>query len=697
MTLNKDKCIFAATEIQFLGHIFSQNGMKLDNDKVNAIKNLKKPANKKELQRLLGMVNYLNKFIPNLSSITEPMRQLLSKNTEWMWMDSQRKSFETIKKVLSTAPVLKYYDVKQDVTLSVDASSFAIGACLLQNSQPVAYATKAFTKAQQNYPQIVKEALAIRFACLKFHQYIYGKKIFIETDHKPLEIIFKKPIHSAPLRLQRFMLDIIPYDPQIKYVKGSKLFIADTLSRDSQVNVEEDKEELDVQLVLAMSDEAKARFQQATLKEDELQELTKVIQRGWPHSIKDVDSSIKKYFNFREELSIYEGLIFKSNKVLVPSSEKTRIIADLHAGHPGVNTALRRARHSLYWYGLTTDITNFIEKCSTCQRTQRKNVKEPLINTEIPTLPFQIVGSDLFSFKSNNYIVIADKYSGFFDIQKLKSTNAYHIIKQLKHWFAIFGVPQTLITDNGTQYMSSEFRKFKNEWKFDHRTSSPKFPRSNGFAERYVQEAKKFLKRCSIDGSDVQLAFLHQRNTPKSENLPSPNERLMGRLTRTNLPITNEALKPKIIGNVHLELKKLQGIQKSYADRGSKPLKPLEIGEKVRLQVGHREWTGAEVIDKANTPRSYIVQTPHGQIYRRNSSHLHSTKANIIPPVEVQATLPTPTTETPIVNQPSTGDEGNSGTSSSSQRSTRTTNLVIRRQPTVTRYGRISKPIPRNP
>lgn len=291
MTLNKEKCIFQAKELQFLGHIFSQNGMKPDSEKIHAIEKLKEPSNKKELQRLLGMVNYLNKFIPNLSSITEPMRQLLSKDRDWSWLEQQQQSFQTIKKTLSTAPVLKYYDVNLDVTLSVDASSFAIGACLLQDSQPVAYATKAFTKAQQNYPQIVKEALAIRVACKKFHQYIYGKRLFIETDHKPLEVIFKKPIYSAPLRLQKILLDVLPYDPKITYVKGSKLFIADTLSRDSAAIIEEDDEEEEyVQLILAMSDDAKTRYQQATLKDDELQSLTKVIQRGWPDSIKDVEN-----------------------------------------------------------------------------------------------------------------------------------------------------------------------------------------------------------------------------------------------------------------------------------------------------------------------------------------------------------------------------------------------------------------------
>lgn len=396
-------------------------------------------------------------------------------------------------------------------------------------------------------------------------------------------------------------------------------------------------------------------------------------------------------------------MILKGEKVIVPSSEKTRVIADLHAGHPGINTALRRARQSLYWYGQTNDITNFIEKCSTCQRTQRKKVKEPLFNTEIPTLPFQIVCSDILTFRNRDYIVLADKYSGFFDINKLRSTNSYYVIKSLKHWFAIFGVRQILISDNGSQYDSKEFRNFQNEWKFNHRTSSPRYPKSNGFAERHVQEAKKFLKRCELDGSDIQLALLHQRNTPRSTNLPSPNERLIGRFTRTNLPITNEALKPKIVENVHNELKKLQAIQKSYADRGSKPSEELEIGNKIRLQTGHKEWTGAEIVDKANSPRSYIVQTPDGKIFRRNSSHLHTTKANIttteeISP-EVQTSSTTATQNNTIDQSPNeeiiTTSPVRTKTRSTDPSTNPSTNPMVH-QPTVTRYGRQVKPSRRN-
>lgn len=216
------------------------------------------------------MVTYLGKFISNLSELTEPLRKLLHKETAWYWDNEQQKAFEDVKKVLSTTPVLRYYDVNKPVKLSVDASSKAIGACLMQDDQPVAYATRALTPSQQNYPQIEKEAMAIQFACKRFHEYVYGKQIDVETDHKPLETIFKKPLQGAPLRLQRILWDVIQYSPRVTYKKGTQIPIADTLSRDCNPVEANDEEKFSVHIVLSFTDEARERFVKSTAEDLEL-------------------------------------------------------------------------------------------------------------------------------------------------------------------------------------------------------------------------------------------------------------------------------------------------------------------------------------------------------------------------------------------------------------------------------------------
>ena len=204
LKLNKEMSQIALDEISYIGQVLSKEGLKPDPQKVRAITEMNRPQNKEELQRFLGMVTYVAKFIPNFSQISTPLRQLLEKETDWYWTEIQEESFNSLKTLVTQSPVLRYFDVGKPVKISVDASSGGLGAVLLQNDQPVAYASKALSRSQINYAQIEKEMLAVVFGCTRFHDYIHGlKEIQVETDHKPLESILKKPLHQAPMRLQR--------------------------------------------------------------------------------------------------------------------------------------------------------------------------------------------------------------------------------------------------------------------------------------------------------------------------------------------------------------------------------------------------------------------------------------------------------------------------------------------------------------
>lgn len=194
LKLNKLKCLFESQRIPFLGHIVTANGLELDPEKIKAIEKLETPNNVKQVQRVLGMITYVSKFIPGFSCMTAPLRELLRKDVAFCWDHSQEEAFIKIKNALVSPPVLKFFDVNKDVRLSVDASCKALGAVLLQDEHPVAYASRSLTKCEQGYPQIEKEALAIKFALKKFHEYVYGKTLIVETDHKPLETIFKKTL-----------------------------------------------------------------------------------------------------------------------------------------------------------------------------------------------------------------------------------------------------------------------------------------------------------------------------------------------------------------------------------------------------------------------------------------------------------------------------------------------------------------------
>ena len=198
MTLNVEKCKFKETELIYLGHKVTVNSIEPDENKIKSMLEIPKPEDKRDVQRLLGLLNYVRKFIPNLLELTAPLRELLVKNKPWQWGKSHIQSFERKKKLLVSKKCLAYHDAQIPVKIQVDATKSGIGAVLLQNDRPTAYSSKSLTAMQQRYAPIEQEMLAVVFGCQRFHQYIYGKKATIQSDHKPLETIMKKPLQNTP-------------------------------------------------------------------------------------------------------------------------------------------------------------------------------------------------------------------------------------------------------------------------------------------------------------------------------------------------------------------------------------------------------------------------------------------------------------------------------------------------------------------
>ena len=205
-TLNTQKCEFSQTSITFLGHKIDHKGIQADPEKTKAIREMEPPTTVSELRRFLGMVNQLGKFTPQLAHLTQPLRGLLSKGATWLWRPDQSQAFSQVKEELSKPTTLALYDVNAPTKLSADASSYGLGAVLLQEAdkqwRPIAYASRSMSETEQRYAQIEKEALAITWACKKFSDYILGKPIQIETDHKPLvPLLSNKQLDLLPPRV----------------------------------------------------------------------------------------------------------------------------------------------------------------------------------------------------------------------------------------------------------------------------------------------------------------------------------------------------------------------------------------------------------------------------------------------------------------------------------------------------------------
>ena len=224
LKLNKTKFKRAQTEVRFMGHLLTPGGLKADPSKVEAILEMPPPSDVKGLKRFLGMVNYLAKFLPLLSDMTELLRRLDDREVEWCWLEQHQKAFTTIKQYLADALVLKYYDVNDEVTIQCDNSETGLGAVLLQKGQPIAFASRALTNTETRYAQIKKELLAIVWSANKFNQYILGREcVHIESDHEPLKAVFNKPVHKSPKRLQRMLMALQNYSLDVQYKKGEPM------------------------------------------------------------------------------------------------------------------------------------------------------------------------------------------------------------------------------------------------------------------------------------------------------------------------------------------------------------------------------------------------------------------------------------------------------------------------------------------
>jgi len=312
MKLAPKKCKFRLNQVSYV-HQFRNDGLKPDEAKVAAIKEMPTSDGPEALRRFLGRTNYLHKFISNFSEKTAPLRELLRNDVHWRWEPAQQQAFDALKADISQPPVLWYFDPSKPVTLSVDASKSGLGAACLQDGYPVAHASQAVTEAETQYAQIEKELLFATFAGRKFHDFIYGQQTNIETDHKPLTAIVNKPLHLAPARLQCMLLQLQKYDLRFIYKKGTELYVADTLSC-SYIDEKSDpnmNEQVHILSLTSISPARKAKLQKHTLADPVMQKVTHFISNGWPAKSKSVPPEAQPFFPIRDERIVDHGVILK--------------------------------------------------------------------------------------------------------------------------------------------------------------------------------------------------------------------------------------------------------------------------------------------------------------------------------------------------------------------------------------------------
>lgn len=634
---NPDKFQFRVPEVKYLGLIISSAGIKVDPGHIKGIMSMPTPSSKTQVRRLLGMINFLSKFLPNVSKITAPLREIIHEKVEFYWGEKQNESFNKIKELLTRAPVLKVFNANEEIIIQCDSSKDGLGACLIQNGQPISFISRSLTKTEKNYAQIEKELLAIVFSFEKYHNFVYGHKVMVQSDHRPLSAIINKPMHKITTRMQRMILKLLKYEFEIKYVPGNQMFLADTLSRAFPKDeiIKDDPEMLNVihsiSKHLPMSENRFTQFKQETESDAVLQRVIKYIKEGWPKSSKLLQNEIKLYYKFKNDLNIHDGLVFNNEKIVVPFSFQKNMLKLIHEAHFGIEKCKKRARELMYWPGMNSDIEKLVSHCEICEKFRRANCKEPLKPHSVPYRPFEKIGVDIMTFGSVNFLVIIDYYSKWLEVCEMKNTSASEVIDKLKSIFSVFGVPHTVVSDN-VPFNSYVYKKFANEWDFNYAFISPHFSQSNGMAERGVGIAKSIFRKAKEDEKDIYTGLMEYRNTPISGLDLSPAQIMFNRRLKTKLPITNKLLNSELFENIREKLVERQKGQKLYYDKTAHPLSELTPGENVRiLNFKQKTWEPAKIISKEQShPRSYYVQDRVGKCLRRNRKHIRKSNNNFI-------------------------------------------------------------------
>ena len=585
LRLNRDKCFFLRPCIEYLAHLIDKDGIHPTQEKVQAIKEAPAPTNLTQLRSFLGLINYYNKFLPNLAAKLTPLYSLLNKGQKWHWNQEQQAAFQAAKDALQSDSLLVHYDTRKPLLLACDASDYGIGAVLSHvvgdgQEQPIAYISRTLTPAEKHYSQLEKEALAIIFAVKKFHRYLLGRHFVIESDHQPLKTLFgesNRIPHMASSRIVRWAIILSAYDYTIKHKSGKYLGNADALSRlPSPVTTQHDCVPADVTCVidhLSSTSTSAVNIKEWTAKDPTLSCVHCFLLSGWP--AQQLSKEFQPYVSRKNELSILDGCILWASRVVIPPAGRQLLLDELHDTHLGVSKMKALARSYIWWPGMDSDIENLVKSCSVCQESRPAPATAPLRSWEWPSQPWSRIHLDFAGpFLGHMFLILVDAHSKWLDVHIMQSITATKTIEKLRIVFADHGLPQKVVTDNGPSFTSEEFRSFMSENGIVHVTTAPYHPSSNGLAERAVQTFKRGLK--ATQGGSIQERLskflLMYRIMPHTTTGLSPAQLLMGRRLRSRL----DRLFPDL--QEHVQSK--QSKQATYHDN-SKPLRNFSVGDQV--------------------------------------------------------------------------------------------------------------------
>lgn len=639
VSLNKTKCVFKVQELEFLGHKISNKGIDADEKKIKALMNFRAPENKEEVRSFLGLVTYLGKFLPDLGSTTEPLRQLTKMNERFIWTETHQQHFNKLKSYLAQLPTLSFFDPQKRTRLIADASPVALGAVLLQfdeknDPRVISFASKSLSEVERRYSQTEKESLALVWGVERFYIYLAGLEFELVTDHKPLEAIFK-PTSKPPARIERWLLRLQTFKFKVIYQPG-KSNIADSFSRLCKIEKEQSFDsETELHICSILEKTAPKALQISTVisasrTDTEIVEaIEKISNDSWSSTDKNI------YSPFKSELTRMDTVLLRGNRLVIPQSLRNLVLELAHEGHPGETVMKRRLRSKVWWPLMDRQTEKFVKHCRDCLLVSQPNKPPPMSRHKFPEQPWECIAIDLMGPLPNGYmvLVIIDYYSRYQEIIFLKSTTSSVIIEHLTEIFSRLGIPKSIRADNGRQFVSQEFVEFCNIHNIKLIRTPPYWPQANGEVENANRSILKRLKIAYANKSDYQKEIrkylLMYNVTPHGTTGKSPSQLLFNREIRDKIPSISDLINQE--GDLEARdndlLRKQKGKEREDKVRGSKSC-DIQPGDKVIT----KNMTVTNKLESKFHDEDFTVQerkgneltliNKDGHIYKRHTTHV---------------------------------------------------------------------------
>lgn len=481
LTISSEKSRFCMKQLSYLGYVIDQSGVHPDPEKVSSVDNYPVPRSIKDVRRLMGLAGWYRRFIPNFSTIMAPLSELTKKGRKFQWNDDAEKAMQQVKGILVSAPVLANPDYSKPFIIQTDASDLGMGGVLVQGEgaeeRVIAYTSTKFSSTQRNYQTTERECLAVITAIEKFRPYIEGVKFTVVTDHASL--LWLKNLKDPTGRLCRWAMRLQPYNFDLVHRKGSQMVVADALSRG-----------IDSLDVLSFPK----------------------VQDTWYDALQErISTTPADYSQFRVENDVIYKHCASSSKnfgyvsswrAVVPINQRESVMEQCHnpplSSHGGYHKTIDRVRRDFYWPNMDRDVRSFVRKCEVCKAIKSTNVtqRSPMGNFREPRQPWHMIYVDFIGPLPRSkagfcYILtVVDSFSKFMHAHPIRSATSKEAVTYLTNRiFLTFGVPEFLVSDNGSQFMSADLMKCMSEYNVKHWAVSRYHPQANA-----VEAANKTLE-----------------------------------------------------------------------------------------------------------------------------------------------------------------------------------------------------------